>query len=143
MNGDLWIADVGQGGSRRSTCAATGGVDAGKGSNFGWSALEGDTPYNADQVADGAVAPVYVYSHDAGGCSVSGGAVASPDAIGGLAGWYVFGDYCTGDILALDPSSTTGASAQGEPGSSRSATSPVSAPSRPAGWCPLRHLEQR
>ncbi len=59
------------------------------------------------------MAPVYVYSHDAGGCSVSGGAVASPDAIGGLAGWYVFGDYCTGDILALDPSSIPGASAQG------------------------------
>ncbi len=36
---------------------------------------------------------------------MSGGAVAGPDAVGGLAGWYVFGDYCTGEILALDPAS--------------------------------------
>ena len=59
------------------------------------------------------MAPVYVYSHDAGGCSVSGGAVAPPEAIGGLAGWYVFGDYCTGEILALDPASVQAGS--GEP----------------------------
>ena len=104
--GDLWIADVGQNEFEEiDHVAATGGVDAGKGSNFGWSAFEGDAPFNADQTADGAVAPVYVYSHDAGGCSVSGGAVARADAVGGLAGWYVFGDYCTGEILALDPAS--------------------------------------
>ena len=106
VNGDLWIADVGQNQFEEiDHVAATGGVDAGKGANFGWSALEGDTPFNADQTAEGAVAPVYVYSHDAGGCSVSGGAVAPPEAVGGLAGWYVFGDYCTGEILALDPAS--------------------------------------
>jgi glucose/arabinose dehydrogenase len=106
VNGDLWIADVGQNQFEEiDHVAATGGVDAGKGSNFGWSAFEGDAPFNADQSPDGAIAPVYVYSHDAGGCSVSGGAVAGPDAVGGLAGWYVFGDYCTGEILALDPAS--------------------------------------
>jgi glucose/arabinose dehydrogenase len=106
VNGDLWIADVGQNLYEEvDHAAATGGVDAGKGLSFGWSALEGDQPYNADQSAEGAVPPVYVYSHEAGGCSVSGGAVASPEAIGGLAGWYVFGDYCTGEILALDPAS--------------------------------------
>ena len=104
VNGDLWIADVGQNQFEEiDHVAATGGVDAGKGANFGWSAFEGDTPFNADQSADGAVAPVYVYSHDAGGCSVSGGAVAPPEAIGGLAGWYVFGDYCTGEILGPRP----------------------------------------
>ena len=111
-NGDLWIADVGQNQFEEiDHVAATGGVDAGKGASFGWSALEGDAPFNADQTADGAVAPVYVYSHDSGGCSVSGGAVAPPDAIGGLAGWYVFGDYCTGEILGLDPASVQDGSA--------------------------------
>ena len=114
VNGDLWIADVGQNQFEEiDHAAATGGVDAGKGANFGWSALEGDTPFNADQSPEGAVAPVYVYSHDAGGCSVSGGAVAPPEAIGGLAGWYVFGDFCTGEILALDPASVQEGS--GEP----------------------------
>ena len=106
-NGDLWIADVGQNEFEEiDHAAAVDGADAGKGLNFGWSAIEGDEPFNADQDAAGATPPVFVYSHDTG-CSVSGGAVASPDAIGGLAGWYVFGDYCTGDIWALDPGSVS------------------------------------
>lgn len=108
--GDLWIADVGQNEFEEINHApATGGVDAGKGVNFGWSAFEGDEPFNDDQPTDGAVPPVYVYSHeDTGGCSVSGGVVAPADAVGGLAGWYLFGDYCSGQIWALDPSSVSG-----------------------------------
>ncbi len=106
VTGDLWIADVGQNEYEEVDHApATDGVDAGKGASFGWSAIEGNEPFNGDQDATGAVAPVYVYSHGSGGCSVSGGALASPDAVGGLAGWYVFGDYCNGDIWALDPAS--------------------------------------
>ncbi len=59
--------------------------------------------FNDDQSADGAVAPLFVYDHSDGRCSVSGGVVARDTTVADLAGWYVFGDYCTGQIWALDP----------------------------------------
>ncbi len=102
--GDLWIADVGQVDFEeinRST--AVDRLDAAKGANFGWSAFEGFQPFNPDQPTDGAIEPLFVYDHADGRCSVSGGAVARGDAVADLRGWYLFGDYCTGQIWALDP----------------------------------------
>lgn len=102
--GDLWIADVGQGDIEEIDHApATGRRDAARGVNFGWSAFEGNEPFNPDQSADDAMAPIYTYDHSVGRCSVSGGAVARGSAVPELAGWFVFGDYCTGEIWALDP----------------------------------------
>jgi glucose/arabinose dehydrogenase len=102
--GDLWIADVGQGDYEEiNRSAATDRRDAGRGLNYGWSAFEGFERYNTDQPTDGAIAPLFVYDHGGGRCSVSGGAVARGDAVPDLQGWYVFGDYCTGQIWALDP----------------------------------------
>ena len=69
----------------------------------GWRAFEGFERFNDDQQADGAVAPLFVYAHGGGRCSVSGGSVARGANAGDLAGWYVFGDYCSGQIWALDP----------------------------------------
>jgi hypothetical protein len=43
--------------------------------------------------------PLYDY---AGGCAVTGGYVYRGSAIPALLGRYVFGDYCSGDIIALD-----------------------------------------
>jgi glucose/arabinose dehydrogenase len=102
--GDLWIADVGQGDFEEiNRAVATDRRDAAKGANFGWSAVEGFEPFNSDQPADGALAPLFVYDHADGRCSVSGGAVARGEAVPDLRGWYVFGDYCTGQIWTLDP----------------------------------------
>ena len=65
--GDLWIADVGQNAWEEIDVApATGGVDAGKGLSFGWSAFEGDERYNDDVPADGHTPPVATYGHDRG-----------------------------------------------------------------------------
>jgi glucose/arabinose dehydrogenase len=109
-NGDLWIADVGQNAFEEVNRApAAARVNAGRGLSFGWSAIEGFTEFNGDQPADNHTAPVYVYGHDDGRCSVSGGAVARGDTVANLAGWYVFGDYCTGEIWAYDPASTADA----------------------------------
>ncbi|MGB0113461.1 MAG: PQQ-dependent sugar dehydrogenase [Ilumatobacteraceae bacterium] len=108
VTGDLWIADVGQGDIEEiNRAAATGRVDAGKGLNFGWSAFEGNEAFNEDQSPDGAVGPVYTYDHGDGRCSVSGGVVARDSGVSTLDGWYVFGDYCTGQIWALDPADPT------------------------------------
>lgn len=103
-SGDLWIADVGQGDFEEiNRSVATEGRDAGRGVNYGWSAFEGFEPFNADQPTDGAAAPLFVYDHADGRCSVTGGAVARGDAVPDLRGWYVFGDYCSGQIWVLDP----------------------------------------
>ena len=108
--GDLWIADVGQGDLEEINLApATGGQGAGKGLSFGWSAFEGTEPFHDDQDAEGHTLPVVEYSHDNGDCSVSGGAVYRGDVITALAGWYVYGDFCSGQIWAYDPTSQTDA----------------------------------
>ena len=108
--GDLWIADVGQNEFEEINHApAIDMADAGRGLSFGWSAFEGDARFNEDQPAEGHTPPVYVYSHADGGCSVSGGAVARESIVPELNGWYVFGDYCSGEIWALDPASTADA----------------------------------
>ncbi len=102
--GDLWIADVGQGDFEEINHAvATDGRAAASGTNFGWSAFEGFERFNDDQPADGTAPPLFVYDHADGRCSVTGGTVARGDAVSDLAGWYLFGDYCTGQIWALDP----------------------------------------
>jgi glucose/arabinose dehydrogenase len=103
--GDLWIADVGQDRFEEINHARAGDgrTGAGRGDNYGWSAFEGFERFNEDQPADGAVPPVFVYEHGEGRCSVSGGAVARGGSVASLEGWYVFGDYCSGEIWALDP----------------------------------------
>jgi len=109
-SGDMWLGDVGQGEWEEVDHApATDGRNAGRAVNFGWSAFEGTTPYNADQPTDGVTMPVHVYPHD-GRCSVTGGAVYRGTSIPSLRGWYVFSDYCDGVLRALhpgDPTSTT------------------------------------
>jgi glucose/arabinose dehydrogenase len=97
---DLWFGDVGQGAVEEVDVAwaADGG---GRGLNFGWSALEGTSRYNQDQSPDGATPPIYEYNHGEAGCSISGGAVYRGAAIPALTGWYVFADYCSGIVSAL------------------------------------------
>ncbi len=104
--GDLWIADVGQGDLEEINVArAIGGQGAGKGVSFGWSAFEGSQRFNDDQSDAGHTPPVVEYPHVDGACSVSGGAVYRGDVIADLAGWYVYGDFCSGQIWAYDPTS--------------------------------------
>ena len=100
--GDLWIADVGQNEWEEIDVARAdaAGRDAGRGLHFGWSALEATHPFNADQSADGATPPVAEYPHGAQGCSVSGGTVVRDGTL--LDGWYVFSDYCSGVVRAID-----------------------------------------
>ncbi len=62
--------------------------------NFGWRLLEGTHEF-ADGGAEpeGYIPPVFEYSHDDGGCSVTGGV-----EIGGV---YLFGDYCSSRYWVL------------------------------------------
>jgi glucose/arabinose dehydrogenase len=98
--GDLWIADVGQG-DWEEVDVAHASDGAGRGVNFGWSAFEGTHPYNSDQSTDGVTMPIFEYPHGDEGCSISGGAVYRGNSIPSLRGWYVFSDYCSGKVWAL------------------------------------------
>ena len=108
LTGDLWIGDVGQNRLEEvDLAAATNGFDAGRGVSFGWSAFEAEDRFNENQSADGHTLPVVSYVHENGACSVSGGVVARESSYGDLNGWYVYGDYCSGQVWALDTTSVT------------------------------------
>ena len=101
-NGDLWIADVGQDLYEEVTVllAANGG---GVGANLGWRLREGLHEFSGDK-PPGNVDPVWEYGRD-DGCSVTGGFVYRGSAIPELVGSYLFGDYCTARLWAVQISS--------------------------------------
>jgi len=98
--GDLWIGDVGQGAWEEIDVAraGVGGLD------LGWNRMEGSHcfPPGEDCARDGLTLPVAEYDHGSG-CSVTGGVVYRGTDQPGLAGRYVFGDYCSGLIWTIDP----------------------------------------
>jgi glucose/arabinose dehydrogenase len=100
VTGDLWIADVGQ---NRLEEINRWPADSPAGPNFGWSTMEGSACFEPAEgcVRDGLVQPVAEYGHDLG-CSVTGGHVYRGAAVPGLAGTYLYGDFCSGMIWGLD-----------------------------------------
>ncbi len=107
---DLWIADVGQN-SWEEIDVASAASGGGKGLNFGWSAFEGTHPFNDDQPTDGVTMPIHEYPHGPDGCSISGGVRYRGTTILSLIGWYVYADYCSNQVRALqiEPDLTAGA----------------------------------
>jgi glucose/arabinose dehydrogenase len=100
--GNLWIADVGQNKWEEVNVAMGSRTQGGgKGINFGWSAYEGSHRFNSDVIASNPLMPVFEYPHENGACSISGGAVATNSTAMGRAGWFYFGDYCTGEVTAI------------------------------------------
>ncbi len=97
--GDMWIADVGQN-QYEEIDVGWASDGRGGGTNFGWSAFEGNHRHNEDQSADGVTPPIHEYGRDAGS-SVSGGVRYRGSALPALVGWYVYGDYGNGQIRAL------------------------------------------
>lgn len=88
---DFYIADVGQNGYEEVTVISTD--DAG--ANLGWKIMEGPACYGAATCEQtGLVPPTYSYSHDTGGCSITGGYVYRGEAIPEIAGQYFFADFC-------------------------------------------------
>ncbi len=103
VTGDLWIADVGQNEIEEvNFVAAPDEGVAGAGLSFGWSAFEGTRRFNTDVDPEGHTDPVLTYDHSQGECSISGGAPYRGEAIPDLVGGYVYSDYCSGRVWALD-----------------------------------------
>jgi glucose/arabinose dehydrogenase len=97
QTGDLWIGDVGQNAWEEVDFQPAGSPG---GENYGWRLREGNHNYLGGAPPDN-VDPIFEYSHDTGGCVVTGGYVYRGHAIPGLQGAYVFADYCLGRITVL------------------------------------------
>lgn len=99
--GDLWIGDVGQ-----NQIEEIDRIPAGRGGlNFGWPILEGNQRFKQGST-EGLTPPVATYTHQEGGCAVTGGVVYRGQAIPALVGSYLFGDYCSGKLWRLAPGSS-------------------------------------
>lgn len=91
--GHIYVGDVGQNRWEEISVLAAG---AG-GQSFGWNPVEGPECYVAGCDMAAHVAPSVAYTHDEG-CSVAGGYVYRGERQPGLAGVYLYGDYCSGTI---------------------------------------------
>jgi glucose/arabinose dehydrogenase len=102
--GDLWIGDVGQNAWEEVDVAraGVGGLD------FGWNRMEGAHCYQPSEGCDrsGLTMPVAEYGHDQG-CVVIGGVVYRGGRFPVLGGAYLYADYCSGTMWALDATATS------------------------------------
>lgn len=101
LTGDLWIADVGQSAWEEVSYqpAASQG-----GENYGWRCYEADAPFNTAGCppASELTFPVHAYPHGGPACrSVTGGYVYRGEAYPNLQGYYLYADFCTGQIWGL------------------------------------------
>jgi glucose/arabinose dehydrogenase len=98
--GDLYIADVGQGNWEEIDYRPAGEISTL--ANYGWRAFEGLTRFSNTPLGPGQlVAPVFVYNHHEANCSVTGGYVYRGRAVTAAVGRYFFGDYCSGIVWSL------------------------------------------
>jgi glucose/arabinose dehydrogenase len=98
-NGDLLIGDVGQNAWEEvdyQLASSEGGE------NYGWHKMEGNHCYNPPNNCDDGslVHPILEYDHGQSRCSISGGYRYRGTAIPGLVGFYLYADFCGGQIYA-------------------------------------------
>jgi glucose/arabinose dehydrogenase len=102
VTGWLWLGDVGQSRREEVNLIVPGG-------NYGWNVMEGTvcTPYYGtdDRAAcetDQFLPPLWELDQETGDRSITGGHVYRGQALPGLYGHYVFADFVSGRIYALE-----------------------------------------
>ncbi|MCA9263763.1 MAG: PQQ-dependent sugar dehydrogenase [Planctomycetales bacterium] len=97
----LWAADVGQNLWEEIDIVHRGG-------NYGWNLREGQHQFSPQGVSANSrlVEPIFEYHHDIGK-SITGGTVYRGKQIPALVGKYVYADYVTGFVWALDYDQST------------------------------------
>ena len=95
--GMLWVGDVGQGAFEEIDVVENGG-------NYGWRIMEGAECFENNCDPDGLVLPYFSYDRDQG-TTVTGGHVYR-GSISDLVGWYIYADYGSGRIWALETNSS-------------------------------------
>lgn len=91
----LWAADVGQGELEEINIVESGG-------NYGWKLFEGTSCFSGDCDETGLVSPIFEYGQDNGDRSVTGGYVYRGSEVSTLNGKYIYGDFVSGRIWALE-----------------------------------------
>lgn len=99
-SGRMIVPDVGQGLWEEINIVTRGG-------NYGWNIMEGLHCFEPAEGCDptGLELPVYEYSHD-DGTAIIGGYVYRGSAMPNLVGSYVFADFSSGKVWALQESSS-------------------------------------
>jgi glucose/arabinose dehydrogenase len=96
QTGSMWVADVGQGTREEVDVISSGG------GNYGWRVYEGNLCTNNDPgLCNPAnyIFPLFDYTHINGRCSITGGYVYR-GLLGSMPqGMYVYGDYCSGEVM--------------------------------------------
>ena len=94
--GNLWAADVGQNLWEEINIVKKGG-------NYGWAIREGAHPYgnSESKSAQNLIDPVFEYDHRMGK-SITGGFVYRGKKIPELQGHYLYADYISGKVYALN-----------------------------------------
>lgn len=114
--GALTIGDVGQNAWEEVDFAVQ--PAPGRGVDYGWDCREGRHDLELAGCIPGiSTDPVLEYSHQAGGCSITGGYVVHDPGLPELEGRYVYADFCRGQIRSalLAPGGATGDRAEGLP----------------------------
>ncbi|MEZ5324295.1 MAG: PQQ-dependent sugar dehydrogenase [Verrucomicrobiales bacterium] len=97
VNGRFWVADVGQAVWEEINIIEKGG-------NYGWNFREGTEPFSLrkDAPPEGLkfIDPIHAYDHTQG-ISITGGVVYRGEQVPGLKGFYIYGDWGSGNIWAL------------------------------------------
>ncbi|WP_445453613.1 PQQ-dependent sugar dehydrogenase [Flavobacterium sp. 25HG05S-40] len=109
LNGDLWIADVGQNLAEEINKIASPLPNSGL--NFGWRCFEGSLVYdnsggNCPNYLS-TVAPITQYGHGSSRCSITGGYFYTGSMYPNFANKYFFADYCTAEIGYISGTSST------------------------------------
>ncbi|MDR8390651.1 PQQ-dependent sugar dehydrogenase [Aliifodinibius sp. S!AR15-10] len=96
-NGQLWTGDVGQNAYEEIDVVENGG-------NYGWNTMEGNHCFDPSSGCDqsGLELPIIDYSQSNGDRSVTGGFVYRGPTLSELEGMYIYADYVSGRIWALD-----------------------------------------
>lgn len=100
-NGRFWIADVGQNAREEIDILERGG-------NYGWRIAEGTECYSpaANCNRTGLVEPIFDYGTSEGR-SITGGYVYRGAKLADLKGQYIYGDFVSGKIWALQYNETS------------------------------------
>ena len=115
-DGSLWVADVGHDAEEEVSIATAG-------ANLGWPIFEGSdcldftdevsrfygiaSGYQCSEVED-VTAPIISYELTHATCAIIGGVVYRGAEISWLQGLYLFGDFCSGQVWALNPDANEG-----------------------------------
>lgn len=101
QNGDIWIADVGQGSFEEINRA----IATASGLNYGWRCYEGNNIFNNTGCpADNTLTfPIAVYAHaGTSRCSITGGYRYRGSLFPSYDGLYFFADFCSNEIGVLE-----------------------------------------